>query len=286
MKFSLILATVGRDVELARCMASIARQSHVDIQLIVVDQNEDDRVDRLAASIAWPFELLHLRSDPGLSRARNVGLRAVTGDVVAFPDDDCWYAPGLLAQVAEELARQPGWDGVCGRSIDEAGRPSDPCFPLQPALLDAYNVWSSAISYAIFLRRPVCEAVGAFDVSLGVGARTPFGSAEETDYLIRAMAGGARLHYLPSITVHHPNKNQIPGQAGFDRTRRYAAGMGRVLAKHRYPLPYRAWVVARPLAGAVVAAAGLRRNLSRQRWAVAWGRMEGLTARAAAANRT
>lgn len=279
MKFSLILATLGRDLELARCMASIAAQGHGEIQLIVVDQNGDDRVARLRASIAWPFELCHLRCAPGLSRARNVGLAAATGEVVAFPDDDCWYDPGLLAQVAEELARRPDCHGVSGRSIDEAGRPSDPFFPRQPAVLDPYNVWTTAISYAIFLRRGVCEAVGGFDESLGVGAQTPFGSAEETDYLIRAMAGGAKLEYLPSITVHHPNKNQPSGPAGFERTRRYAAGMGRVLAKHRYPLGYRAWQVARPLAGALVAAASLRRDLSRQRWAVASGRMLGLTAR-------
>jgi len=279
MKFSLILATLGRDVELARCLASIAAQSHREIQLIVVDQNDDDRVERLGASIAWPFEFVHLHCAPGLSRARNVGLTAVTGDVVGFPDDDCWYDPDLLARVARELAERPGCDGVSGRSIDATGQPSDPGFPIEPAPLDSYNVWTSAISYAIFLRRPVCEAVGGFDETLGVGAQTPFGSAEETDYLIRALATGAKLEYRPSLAVRHPNKNQIPGPAGLDRTRRYAAGMGRVLAKHRYPLGYRAWMVARPLAGALVAAAGLQGAVSRRRWAVASGRMEGLIAR-------
>lgn len=279
MKFSLILATLGREAELARCLDSIAAQEHRDIQLVVIDQNDDDRVARLLASRSWSFEVLHLRSSPGLSRARNLGLKAATGDVVGFPDDDCWYEPDLLAQVAQELAWHPACGGVSGRSIDEAGRPSDACFPREPGALDAYSVWTSAISYAIFLRRAVCLAVGPFDESLGVGAQTPFGSAEETDYLIRAISTGARLEYLPTITVHHPNKNQLAGPRGWARTRSYAAGMGRVLAKHRYPLPYRFWQVARPLAGALVAAAGGRVELSRQRWAVASGRIEGLTAR-------
>ena len=279
MKFSLILATIGRELELAHCLASIAAQSHTNIQLIIVDQNRDDRVDQLIAGVDWPFELHHLRCAPGLSRARNVGLREVTGEVVAFPDDDCWYEPDLLAQVMQELTRRPACDGLSGRSIDEAGRPSDPCFPLKAGVLDAYSVWTSAISYAIFLRRAVCDAVGPFDESLGVGAQTPFGSAEETDYLLRAMASGAKLEYIPSLTVHHPNKNQAADAQARERTRRYAAGMGRVLTKHRYPLAYRAWVVARPLAGALVAAAGLQRELSQRRWAVASGRMQGLTAR-------
>ncbi|MBL8437409.1 MAG: glycosyltransferase family 2 protein [Zoogloeaceae bacterium] len=279
MKFSLILATLGRDEELARCLASIAAQTHPRIELIIVDQNEDDRVARRLAELPWTCEVRHLRSLPGLSRARNIGLRAVTGDVVGFPDDDCWYAPDLLATVAAALEGDPGRDGVSGRSIDGEGQPSDPFFARENRRLDRYNVWTSAISYTIFLRRAVCEAVGPFDETLGVGAQSPFGSGEETDYLIRALDRGAVLEYLAGLTVHHPNKSQIPGAQGLARVRRYAAGMGRVLAKQAYPAAYRTWMVARPMAGALVAALSLRKDLSRLRWAVARGRVEGLLTR-------
>ena len=43
------------------------------------------------------------------------------------------------------------------------------------------------ISFTIFLRRRVVERVGEFDETLGVGAGTPYGSCEESDYLIRAV---------------------------------------------------------------------------------------------------
>ncbi|MBL8446423.1 MAG: glycosyltransferase family 2 protein [Zoogloeaceae bacterium] len=279
MKFSLILATLGRDEELARCLASIAAQTYPRIELIVVDQNDDDRVARRLAALPWTCEVRHLRSLPGLSRARNIGLRAMTGDVVGFPDDDCWYAPDLLTKVAEALQKDPSRDGITGRSIDGGGHPSDPFFSRENRRLDRYNVWTSAISYTIFLHRKLCDAVGPFDESLGVGAQSPFGSGEETDYLIRALDRGAQLEYLSDLTVHHPNKNQIPGAQGLARVRRYAAGMGRVLAKQAYPPAYRTWMVARPLAGALVAALSLRKDLSRLRWAVARGRVEGLLAR-------
>src|SRR5579864_3540599 len=93
IKFSLILATVGRLDEVARFLQHLGRQTYRDFELIIVDQNSDDVLERLIRQYQGCFPVLHLRSEPGLSRARNVGLQHFSGDVVAFPDDDCWYAP-------------------------------------------------------------------------------------------------------------------------------------------------------------------------------------------------
>ena len=49
------------------------------------------------------------------------------------------------------------------------------------------NLWNRAISFTIFLRRDVVEAVGPFDEELGLGSGRPWASGEETDYLIRAV---------------------------------------------------------------------------------------------------
>ena len=69
--------------------------------MIVVDQNEDERVAEIVRG-RGP-ELVHERSQPGLSRARNAGLAHVEAELVAFPDDDCVYPPGLLERVAERF---------------------------------------------------------------------------------------------------------------------------------------------------------------------------------------
>jgi glycosyltransferase involved in cell wall biosynthesis len=277
MKFSLVLATVGRCIEVEAFLRSLDAQTHRDIQLIVVDQNVDDRVKRLLAHHGKDHEVRYIRSTPGLSHARNVGLTHVTGDVVAFPDDDCWYAPTLLQQVHDELSRDSSIDGVTGRSVDESFAESGGSFSRVEGIVDLYGVWSRAISYTIFLRRGVCDAVkGGFDETLGVGANTRFGSGEETDYLIRAIKAGKRLRYLPGLTVFHPNKvAQLDAQM-IGKAMKYGSGMGRVLAKHGYPLHYRVKVLARPVLGCVLAALQLRPNLSRFRWATAVGRFRGM----------
>ena len=92
MKFSLILATLNRTGEVDYLLKTLDRQTYRNFELIVVDQNADDRLVPLLAPYQANFPILHLQSAKGLSRARNVALEHVSGDIVAFPDDDCAYA--------------------------------------------------------------------------------------------------------------------------------------------------------------------------------------------------
>ena len=52
MRFSLIVATLGRTAELRRLLESLAVQTHQDFEVIVVDQNTDDRVSQILAPFA------------------------------------------------------------------------------------------------------------------------------------------------------------------------------------------------------------------------------------------
>ena len=92
--FDLVVATVGRTDELGRLLDSLAAQDYERLRVVVVDQNDDERLAPILAGRALQLE--HVRSVRGLSRARNAGLRLIEGDVVAFPDDDCTYPHGLL----------------------------------------------------------------------------------------------------------------------------------------------------------------------------------------------
>src|ERR1700687_2188783 len=84
-KFSLVLATVGRTSELERFLMHLNRQSYRKLELILVDQNPDDRLIPLVTTYRECFPVIHCRSAIGLSRARNVGLAHAAGDILAFP---------------------------------------------------------------------------------------------------------------------------------------------------------------------------------------------------------
>ena len=225
MTFDLVVATVGRTAELERVLASVEAQTHRDVRVLVVDQNEDDRIVPLLRE-----GVVRLRSAPaGLSRARNAALPALTADAVAFPDDDCTYPPDLLARVA---ARLEHLDGVTGR---------EPWWTTGAATLTRDNLWNRAISFTIFLKRELVERVGPFDEQLGL----PSSSAEEIDYLIRAVDAGARIEYDPTIVVEHPRKHD-------DVAARDGKSIGYLLRKHRYGARTVARMFLRPLAGAVL----------------------------------
>jgi glycosyltransferase involved in cell wall biosynthesis len=252
VKFTLILATINRSTEVARFLESLSLQEWQDLELLLVDQNPNDFLEKLITPFKAMLPITHLRSAPGLSRSRNIGLAHATGDVVAFPDDDCWYSPGLLKQVAGFLSANPDWDGITGRSIDETGCISAGRWDTTPGLLNRRNVWRRGISFTIFLRRNVVRKVGLFDESLGAGAGTRWGSGEETDYLIRAIDSGFRLWFEPTLQVYHPQPTPSYGASTLHRARSYGRGMGHVLRKHRYPLWDVAYHCLRPLGGATL----------------------------------
>jgi glycosyltransferase involved in cell wall biosynthesis len=164
--FDLVVATVGRSDELGRFLDSVEAQGYEPLRVLVVDQNDDERVSEIVRGRGVGLE--HVHSEVGLSRARNAGLRLVEADLVAFPDDDCVYPVGLLVRVAERFASDPTLDGLTGRAEDAGGRSSE-SWETDPATLTDDNLWNRVNAATIFLRRAVVERVGAFDEGLGLG---------------------------------------------------------------------------------------------------------------------
>ena len=278
-RFSLVLATLNRTVELERFVLSLNRQEQASVQLIVIDQNPDDRLVPILAKLTSSIDLLHLRSAPGLSKARNVGLKHVDGNVVAFPDDDCWYPDGVLAYVQSRLESSSDIDGITGRSTDGAGEASAGNFDKSAGPVDLKTVWGRGISFAIFVRRTLAERIGDFDESLGVGAGTRFGSGEETDYLIRGLKLGARLWYDPELIVYHPNPVANYDVKARARGYSYGVGMGRVLSKHGYPASFLARSVIRPFAGFALSVATFRFSKAAYHLNISRGRLLGIWAK-------
>ena len=246
---SLIVATVGRVAELERLLTSLDAQTYKDFEVIVVDQNKDERLVPVLQR-HLDLRVSHLRSAPGLSRARNVGLRVVQGDVVTFPDDDCWYPEQLLAAVVEWFNGHADYDALFtgtrspeGQLLAPKGAPgAGPC--------TRKNVLSCVVAFTGFLRKRVTDAVGGFNQKIGVGSPSTYQSGEDLDYFIRPLTCNFRMWYEPALTIYHPDFRSI------ERLRRtaygYALGVGYVMRAHRYPVTYLNDYVLRCLGQAVL----------------------------------
>ncbi|MBI1789603.1 MAG: glycosyltransferase [Acidobacteria bacterium] len=275
MRYSILLATLGRTTELEPLFRSLAQQTWREFEVLVIDQNPDDRLVEVLERHRAAFPMRRIRSAPGHSRAFNTGLAHATGDIVAFPDDDCWYDPDLLERVARFFEQGPACTGLTGREIVEPGSSSGGRWDSRPGLLTRDNVWRRAITFSMFLRRSLVESL-SFDESLGVGAGTPWGAGEETDYLLRAIQQGHWIHYDPSLGVWHRGRSGPYTPEIYDKARYYGRGVGRVLRKHRAPVAVH---LIRPLGGALLSLCAGRPEKARYHWSIFAGRLGGWLAR-------
>lgn len=274
IRFSLVMATIGRTLEARRFVESLLRQQVREVELIVVDQNADSRLAGILEEYSSRLHWVRVDSEPGLSKARNRGLLHARGAIIAFPDDDCMYPETLLATVSRILDSHPEYDGVTGRVVGEDGK-DYARFDRAPGELSALNTWRRAASVSLFVRRHVVERVGGFDETLGLGAGTPWGGGEDIDYPLRAIEAGFSIRYEPTIRVLHPNPLGEGYRVAADRARRYGAGVGRVWRKHGLPLWFVAYNLARPLAGAGLSVVSGRIEKARYHWSAFRGRLAG-----------
>lgn len=274
MKISLILATVGRTHEVERFIKFLNNQTYRNFELIVVDQNPDNCLAPILAKYKNEFPICHLRSEIGLSRARNAGLKHVTGEIVTFPDDDCWYPANLLEQVYDILKEHSDWDGVNGHAVDEKGN-SIVKQGNKAGQLTYLNVWDKAISISFFLRKHVFEAVGLFDEKLGIGADTQWCSGEETDLMIRVVKNQFKVVHFPSIIIYHPNPVSCYDEKSYLRAIKYAYGTGYVLRKHNYPVWFVFYQWLRPFGGIFLALATGKITKAKYHWFILKGRVLG-----------
>lgn len=278
-QFSLVVATLGRVAELDALLASLVA-CHVagdgpGFEVIVVDQNGDDRLDALLGRYGAVLALRHLRSPVrGLSHGRNLGIAQCAGAIIGFPDDDCIYPPGVLAEVAAAFAGDAALQLFSGAAAAPGGGLGSGRWHKVAAPITRANVWTTSIAFTLFLRRELLVRLGGFDERLGVGAR--FGAAEETDLVVRAIDAGAKARYDPALRVLHPDK-QLSATATA-RAFSYGEGCGFVLRQRRFETTTVLRFMLRPLGGML---RGLLRGRAlevRYYWRSFTGRLAGYAA--------
>lgn len=247
---SLVVATLHRVTELERLLVSLEEQSCRDFEVLVVDQNPDDRLLPLLGRHAR-LAIRHLRSERGLSRARNVGLRAAQGDLIAIPDDDCWYPQELLTTVAAWFESHAEFGLLFTALRTAENRLSGPRTPARARRCTKSDVSTClAASAALFMRQSVATSVGGFNEYLGIGAASKYQAGEERDYVLRAHRNGFQFWYEPSFTVHHPPFGSMARLK--QTTYAYALSEGCVQRLHHYPLRHVGNDLLRSFGGAAV----------------------------------
>jgi glycosyltransferase involved in cell wall biosynthesis len=248
MRFSLIVCTLGRRDELAELFDSLVRQNRNDFEVILVDQNVDDRLVEIAGRFANAFPLQHIRmTGTGLSRARNLGISHASGELIGFPDDDCKYLDGYLAAVNQVFTEDPTIGCVSGHPTADYSALSKQWHEDQRDLNEV-TVLNRCQEFTVFVRKQNLGQIRYNDL-MGVGANTLWGADEGPDFLIRLIQTGCRLVYFPNLLVYHPDKIAKITRATLGRAASYARGRGCLFRLHRFPKSMVFKSLFRPAAG-------------------------------------
>lgn len=231
MRLSLVIATRARPEPLAATLASLARCEPPPAETLVVDGDETGSAAAVVERFAGALPALrHVRAPAGLTRQRNAGIAAATGDVVVFCDDDVALDREVFAVLAAAY-EDPGVVGATGRVTEEEDRRvgrsrsrirslllggpegTMTSFGYPRRIVDAGRARDVEFVHGCLMsaRRDAAERVG-FDEQL-----PGYGLAEDEDFGYRLSRLG-RVRYLPDAHVVHLRQGfRSSGRRDFDR---------------------------------------------------------------------
>jgi glycosyltransferase involved in cell wall biosynthesis len=173
---------------LVAAVRSVCDQCPAPADIVVIDGGSEDDSATLAA--AFPGVRVIAQVGLGLAAARNQGLRAVTGEMIAFCDSDDRWTAGALAARLNHLAAEPGCGAVIGHS-ENVLFDGDTATAQQASRLG--RVAPGYTPGALMARRAAFEAVGPFDERLAIGA--------DSDWFVRLAQSNVRLDVLPALVL-------------------------------------------------------------------------------------
>jgi len=224
LKFSLIMATLGRSDEIIAMLNSLLMQTYKNFELIIVDQNEDDRVIKICEDFKDKINLKYFHNNiKGLSVNRNIGLKNISGDIVAFPDDDCIYETDTLEKALSFFTEKSKYSFYVCNTKDIQGQGSVLKTKSVNTDISVFNFMNSGISFTIFVRALSIKSF-CFDETMGLGAQ--FGSGEESDLILFLLKNKNKGQYIAKNYVFHPVKSETPEKAF-----QYGKGFGAVYKK-------------------------------------------------------
>lgn len=255
---TVVICTTGRCELLADAVTAVLAQDHPDFDVVVVDNAPATGLTRDALSgIDDPRLSIVDEPAPGLSRARNRGVGAARGEIIAFTDDDARVDPHWLTALIDPILAHRLVGGATGIALpsqlsftpqrwfeSRGGFPKSTSVQLwytgepEPALAalgsrdeggPLYPMTTARVGAGVCMafRRSALDEIGPFDEALGAGTATRGG--EDLDLFARMLAAGYAIIHTPDAVVFHRHRVDLAGLE--TQIRGNGSGMAALLTK-------------------------------------------------------
>lgn len=199
-KVSVIVPAYRVSEYIAEALESVFSQTYRDFEVLVVDQDMDEQMDRALEPFKDRVVRLPLHY-PSLPAARNEAIRHAQGTIMVNLDGDDAWQPTLLEVLIGMLDADPSLDVVFPNAVYFGGSPEDgtifqnlwPAF--RPITYEDVVTRRSQIFCGAAYRKEAAERVGGYDESLRFG--------EDLDLWIRMLRAGSRFDFTEEVLTRY-----------------------------------------------------------------------------------
>lgn len=216
-RVSIVIPAYNVAPYIGETLATVFAQTFTDFEVIIVNDGSPDTEAFELAIMPYRERICYLKQENrGASAARNTGLRAARGELIAFLDADDLWLPNYLTEQLKFISEY-GCDLACadalifGASADAGQSYMDSLMSAAPheglvTFIELVNADRSLITSGVVVRRDLVLEVGLFDESLR--------NAQDFDLWLRLARHGARLAYQRKVLLSYRSRpNSLSGDA-------------------------------------------------------------------------
>jgi GT2 family glycosyltransferase len=226
---SVVVCSLNGERWIGECLEALAALDYPDYEVLVIDDGSTDST----AAVAQGFAGVRVISteNGGLSRARNVGLEAASGEIVAYLDDDARPEPSWLTHLARAIVLgpygaaggpnlAPAGDGVVADCVAHA-----PGGPTHVLLSDREAEHVPGCNMAF--REEALRRVGGFDETFRI-------AGDDVDVCWRLQEAGETIGFAPAAVVWHHCRSTLRRYL----RQQYQYGRAEALLERKWPERY------------------------------------------------
>jgi GT2 family glycosyltransferase len=226
-RVSVVVCTHNGAPTLSECLERARHLTYPDFELIVVDDGSSDASTEIAREHGATVVAIDHR---GLSAARNAGIVAATGEIVAFLDDDAYPDPDWLHYVAAAL-RTNGHAGIGGPNIPPDDGLVAECVAAAPGgpihVLISDREAEHVPGCNMAFRKSALEEIGGFDEQFRA-------AGDDVDVCWRLQEAGWTLGFSAGAVVMHRRRDSVRRYLG----QQYGYGKAEALLERKWPSRY------------------------------------------------
>lgn len=231
LKVSIVIPARNEADRIEKALRALKKQSYSNIEIIVVDNGSTDATRAIAAAFADKIVDAPI---PGISRAKNAGVKAASGDIIAFTDADCIASEEWVRELVSSYQSHAGVVSVGGPAVQPYGAPEfESCVDDVVGFLSLLGArYGREIKEDCEIEhnpgcntsyhRSVFDEHGLFDEKLL--------TCEDAEFDSRIIAGGDKILFNPRAFVEHHKRDSYKGV--LIQAVRYAAGRAQAIKKN------------------------------------------------------